>query len=79
MTQDEILMKAVNAVVQTLTEKDFVDSLEVGGKWWDVYRFQSPKGPGLIAFRLAPDGSAEIAAMKRTMNEIREALAESQN
>lgn len=79
MTKDDLLMKAVNRVVQTLTEDDFVESLEVGGKWWDVYRFSSPKGPGLIAFRLAPDGSAEIAAMKRTMGEIREALAECQN
>ena len=79
MTQDEILKKVVNLVVQSLTDRDFVESLEVGGKWWDVYRFYSPKGPGLIALRLAPDGVPEIAAMKRTMSEVKAALAEAQN
>lgn len=79
MDINDKLMKVVNRVVQGLTEKDFVESLFVAEKWWDVYRFRAPLGTGFIAFRIAPEGHVEVAAMKRTMSELKAVLFEEQN
>lgn len=65
----EVMKKAV----QSLDEDDLVDSIPVGGKTWNIYKYTHKESELLIACRQV-NNELEIEAVCRTMPEIEEVL-----
>lgn len=71
-------MTTKESLVANLTEKDFVKSVDIGGKGWDIYRFTLPGlGQGLMAIRIARDGCVEIGGFSRTVSGVVKVLQSS--
>lgn len=66
-------------IVLGMKEEDFVESVKVGDKWWDIYRFKrTATGKTLLALRLAPEGHVEIGGIGYSVEGITESLQSKQ-
>lgn len=67
-------------IVSHLKDSDFVESVEAGDKWWDIYKFKSPAiGKAMMALRIAPEGHVEIGGIGRSVDDVKAMLQKDSN